>query len=265
MFISTPKGFNHFYELFNKESKDTDYKSFNFSSLDNPFLPVSEIEKARLELPEDRFAQEYMADFRKTEGLVYKEFKREVHLFKDIKEVPEVISNVVVAVDFGHTNPAAVLRIAVDRDNTFWITDEWYKTQKTTEQIVNIVKGFNPNYVYPDPAEPDRIQMLESAGLNCREVSKDITAGIDRVRELFKQHRIKIHESLENLIWELETYRYPDRKTNHNENEVPIKENDHALDALRYALYNYNETTSYRRATEIQSNRQNYGRQNSYN
>ena len=65
LFIGTPKGFNHFYELFNKENEDTDFKSFHFTSYDNPFLPVDELEKAKQELTEDRFAQEYLADFRK--------------------------------------------------------------------------------------------------------------------------------------------------------------------------------------------------------
>ena len=53
---------------------------------------------------------------------------------------------------------------------------------------------------------------------------------------MFKANRLFIHESCYNLIWELETYSYPDRKPDHNEEENPIKENDHALDALRYAL-----------------------------
>ena len=39
-----------------------------------------------------------------------------------------------------------------------------------------------------------------------------------------------------NLISEFETYTYPDKKPEKNEYEDPIKENDHALDALRYAI-----------------------------
>jgi hypothetical protein len=39
-----------------------------------------------------------------------------------------------------------------------------------------------------------------------------------------------------NLIQELETYSYPEKRPNNNEPEVPIKENDHALDSLRYLL-----------------------------
>lgn len=234
MFISTPKGFNHFYDLYNFQDKDSDYKSFHFSSYDNPNIPADEIDKAKQELPEDRFAQEYLADFRKTEGLVYKEFSRERHVSL---ETPKGITDSILGIDFGYTNPATIIPISIDQDNHYWVTEEWYKTQQTTEQIAEQAKLYKPTKVYADPAEPDRIEILKKFGLNCREVSKDIVAGIDTVRELFKQNRIHIHPDCHNLIHELETYRYPEKKPDQNEQEKPIKENDHALDALRYALY----------------------------
>lgn len=55
LFISTPKGFNHFYDLYNQEHKDSDYKSFHFTTYDNTHIPFEEIEKAKKELTEDRF------------------------------------------------------------------------------------------------------------------------------------------------------------------------------------------------------------------
>jgi len=115
-FISTPNGFNHFYDLYCMELKDPDYKSFHFTSYDNPHLPQSEIDKAKLELTEDRFAQEYLADFRKTEGLVYKEFDRNKHLFTDMNLIINP-KETIAGVDFGFTNPMAVLNIKVDFDN----------------------------------------------------------------------------------------------------------------------------------------------------
>jgi PBSX family phage terminase large subunit len=234
MFISTPKGFNHFYDLYNLESTDSDYKSFHFTSYDNPYLPVEELDKAKQELPEDRFSQEYMADFRKTEGLVYKEFNRELHV---TEKNPSSTTETILGIDFGYTNPAGILPIRVDGDSNFWIGEEWYKQGQTTEQIAEQALRYRSTKCYPDPAEPDRIEILRKAGLNCREVNKDIVAGIDHIRELFKQGRIHIHPDCKNLIMELETYRYPDKKPDQNEPEKPIKENDHLLDSLRYALY----------------------------
>ena len=241
MFISTPKGFNHFYDLYNLEDKDQDYKSFHFTSYDNPFLPVEELDKAKLEIPEDRFAQEYLADFRKTEGLVYKEFDRTRHV---TEEQPKQIVRTMAGIDWGHTNPASVHRYREDRDGHYWIDSEYYKTGRTTEQIIDFAKTFSPQEVYPDPAEPDRVEMANSSGLNVMQVSKDIEAGIDSVKTLFKQNRIHIHPDCKNLILELETYHYPERKPGQNENETPVKENDHGMDEMRYVLHNQKPATN---------------------
>lgn len=236
MFISTPKGFNHFYELFNFQDKDPNYKSFHFTTYDNPHIPIDEIERERLSKPEDTFAQEYLSDFRKTQGLVYKEFDRDRHLFDgEVSNVVEFIAGI----DFGFTNPCAVIHIKRDYDNNYWITAEWYKTGRTDEQIGDYVKSCSFNAVYPDPENPSGIAVLSSKGIEVKEVIKgkdSIKTGINKVRSLFKRNKIKIHKSCINLIAELETYSYPDKRPDHNEEENPIKEKDHALDALRYAI-----------------------------
>lgn len=236
MFISTPKGFNHFYELYNEENKDKNFKSFHFTSYDNPNIPSEEIDEAKNQLTEDQFAQEYLADFRKQEGLVYKEFQRTRHVYSeaDIDEAERI-----AGVDFGFTNPTCVLSIIRDRNDVYWITDEYYQSGKTAIQIAEYIQNQEYNKVYPDPASPQAIKELTDRHINVYDVNKgqdSIINGINKVREMFKQGRIKIHESCKNLIWELETYSYGERKANHNETEVPIKENDHAVDALRYAL-----------------------------
>ena len=82
LFISTPKGYNHFYEIYKKGQEDGSYKSWRFTSYDNPYIKAEEIDHAKKELTEDTFQQEYMADFRKFTGLVYKEFQREVHVIE---------------------------------------------------------------------------------------------------------------------------------------------------------------------------------------
>lgn len=241
LFISTPKGFNHFYNIFNLEHQDSDYKSFHFSSYDNPHIPFEELEKAKKEVTEDRFAQEYLADFRKTEGLVYKEFDRTKHVYTDT--VFNTVDNL-VGIDWGWHNPAAVIKIQKDTDGIFYITKEWYKTEKSTDEIIEVAKSFQGNKYYPDPAEPDRIDLARRAGLNIREVAKDIAPGISAVQELFKTNRLFIHSSCTNIIWELETYSYPEKKPDKNESELPIKENDHAMDAMRYVLFMQAKTSS---------------------
>ena len=236
LFISTPKGFNHFYDLYN--TKDSDYESFHYTTYDNPFIPKDEVDKAKEEMPTDEFFQEYMADFRKQVGLVYPEFNRDFHLFKDDTGPKNPISRI-AGVDFGFTNPTAVISIIKDFDSSYWVMGEWYKTGKTDQEIASVVATLNFNDVYPDPESPSAIAELERKGVNVREVIKNkdsIKNGINRIRMLLQKRKLFIHESCENLIAEFETYRYPDKPLDKNELENPVKEHDHALDALRYAI-----------------------------
>lgn len=238
MFISTPKGFNHFYDLFGMEAKDEDYKSFNFKTSDNPHIPPKEIDKARAELTEDRFAQEYEADFRKTEGLVYKEFTRVAHTYKELPPNTQIVKRF-GGHDFGTNNPCASITILKDKDARYYVSDEWYKKGMTDAQQADYVSALKWEECFPDPASASGILEMRNRGINVREVIKNadsVRNGIATVIELLKTGRLKIHESCVNLIWEFETYAYPEKKQDRNENENPIKENDHALDALRYAL-----------------------------
>jgi PBSX family phage terminase large subunit len=236
LFLSTPVGYNHFYDLYQEELKNEDFKSFRFTTYDNPHISAEEVDDLKKSMTPDRFAQEYMAEFRKMVGLVYPEFIREKHI---VTEFPAEMKEIICGVDFGYNAPACVLKIGVDSDNNYWVTDEWYKPGKTGAQIAEITAMYRPNLVYPDPAEPDKVEDLRSVGLNVRETNKDIKNGIDRVRDLILQGRVRIAGHCKNLIMELETYRYPDAKDDRSPTERPIKNNDHAVDALRYALYTH--------------------------
>lgn len=238
MFISTPKGFNHFYDLYNLESKDTQYKSFHATSYDNPHLDANEIEEARRQVTEDQFYQEYMADFRKQEGLVYKEFNRAVHVV-NTDPIDTEVTDFIAGLDFGYTNPAAVIHIKKDIRGTLWVVNEWYERGRTEDQIADYVRSVGFNSVYADPESPSAIATLNRKGVNVREVVKNkdsVINGIQQVRELLKQNKLKIHSRCINLIAEFEMYAYPDPKDALTLKEVPVKENDHALDALRYAI-----------------------------
>lgn len=237
MFISTPKGFNHFFDLYNLQEKDNNYQSFHYTTYDNPNIPVDEIEREKSTKPENTFGQEYLAMFTKQEGLVYKDFDREKHLYDNHTKRGQIIKRI-VGVDFGFTNPTCVLLIEIDYDNTYWVASEWYKRGKTNSEIIDYIKTLQIEAIYPDPAEPDRIEEMKRMGLNVQDVSKDIVKGIDSVRQLFKTNKIRIHKDCQNLISEIETYRFEDKKADKNDPEKPVKENDHAMDALRYPLFN---------------------------
>lgn len=230
LFISTPYGYNHFYDLCNLELKDTDYKTFHFTTYDNPFIPTEEIEKAKRELSQEQFLQEYMASFQKTQGLVYKEFSRDKHLYS---ELPQGNYHTIAGVDFGY-HRAAVIPIKTD-GNSYFVDDEWYKSERTETQLAEYVAASGYNPVYPDPESANGVEELRRHGINVREVAKgkdSVKHGIDKVRELLINGRLKVNKRCVNLISEFEMYSYDEDDLT----DKPIKEHDHALDALRYAL-----------------------------
>jgi len=77
-FISTPKGFNYFADLFNQ--KGDEWQSFQFPTTANPYIDPAEVEAARLQLPALVFRQEYMAEFVQLAGAM---FRREYFQFSD--------------------------------------------------------------------------------------------------------------------------------------------------------------------------------------
>src|SRR3990167_2938563 len=142
LFISTPKGYNHFFELYNLGNQGDGmflYKSWRYTSYDNPYIPKEEIDNARKELTEDTFAQEYMADFRKYTGLVYKEFQREVHVIEPFN-IPEEWS-IYRGIDFGSTNPTACIWVAIDNDDNWFIVSEHYSVNQTIDYHAGVINA----------------------------------------------------------------------------------------------------------------------------
>lgn len=238
MFISTPRGFNHFYELYNMHLTDKDYASFHFTTYDNPHIDPTEVEKSKLEITETRFAQEYLADFKKVEGLVYKEFDRTRHLYEKLPENTHF--EYLGGVDFGFTHPAAVTHVYKTPNNDYYVENEYYQKGRTENQIADYIASCKFNRVYPDPENPSAIQVLANKNVNIREVTKgknSVKSGIDRVRDLFKQNKLHINKRCVNLIGELESYSYGDSKDGGDVAENPVKENDDLLDSLRYVIF----------------------------
>ena len=281
LFISTPKGYNHFFELFEQGQNTTEsssYKSWKFTSYDNPYIKKEEIDNAKKELTEDTFYQEYMADFRKYTGLVYKEFQREVHVIEPF-DIPKEWS-IYRGIDFGSTNPTACLWIGVDGDENWYIFKEHYQTGQTIDYHAGVINagsnGYSIQSTYGDPSGAQWISEFNQRGVYITPANKEtgtnfnswVRFGIEKVAERLKlvpgrilpfRGKTDISNNSEgnvrglpslfifshctNIIREFETYRWKEKSVTQaqdlNEPDVPEKANDHAMDALRYFAVSY--------------------------
>src|SRR3990167_3056407 len=276
LFISTPKGYNHFHNLYEKgQGGESNYKSWRFTSYDNPYISKEEIDNARRELTEDTFAQEYLADFRKYTGLVYKDFQREIHVIEPFDISESGGQGRYRGFDFGSTNPTAVLWIWVDSDENWFIYDEHYETGQTIDYHAGVVNGKSKQPItatYGDPSGAQWIQEFAQRGIYITPANKEIGTnfnswvrfGIEKVSERLKvlpgrvvqgvsgslrststqgEPQLFIFNNCTQTIREFETYRWKEKSVTQaqdlNEPDVPEKANDHAMDALRYFAVSY--------------------------
>lgn len=250
LFISTPKGYNHFFQLFEMGQRGNDfYKSWRFTSYDNPYIPKGEIDAAKNELTEDTFHQEYLADFRKYTGLVYKEFNRDIH----VAELPDFWPVYTLrGLDRGFTNPTAVPIVQVDADGTWYQTAELYQTGLTNPSLAKLLTDLTltagiADYELStmDSANASDIAELAELGQDFVPVKKESgEAGQSYVRYKIQKFaerlriqpsgkpRYFVHPQCTKTIAEFESYQWPETTADKNQSENPLKLNDHMMDAL---------------------------------
>jgi phage terminase large subunit len=146
--------------------------------------------------------------------------------------------------DFGIRNPTVALWGYEDYDGVLWITGCHYQANKTilehsTELPSNV-------HWWADPAGAQERELLRKAGHSVTpcvhmpirgasgETKSPLNGGIDMVKERMRSGRLKIvRPKCRELVRELGMYMYDPAKP---EKEDPLKQNDHAPDALRYLV-----------------------------
>ena len=155
MFIGTPMGRNHFYDLFQYASisEDEQWKGWHFTSYDNPLLDKEEINAAKKSMSAFSFRQEFMASFEAAGGELFKE----EHI-QFSEEEPEE-GQFYIAVDLAgfadvqsattKTNRLDQTSIAVVKAGTegWWVADiihgRW-GVEKTARKIFDAVRDYQP-------------------------------------------------------------------------------------------------------------------------
>lgn len=189
VFISTPKGYNFFKEMYDYAENDEDWKSYHFDFTKSPLLDPKEIEKLRHKLDPIEFASEYLADFKESGNSVFYTFDRKIHVRKDLEMfTPRGDEgrgeDVHVCIDFNvGLQCTSVFAL---RGKQIHIVDE-FKGHPDTEALAMTLKHKyidqgHKVYAYPDPSGRSRktsapvgrtdFSILTNAGIECLARSK---------------------------------------------------------------------------------------------
>lgn len=139
-------------------------------------------------------------------------------------------------VDWGWNHKTALVKVG-RRGSTLYVRELIYESNRTNQDIIDMLGELEVDTrspIYADSAEPARIEEVYRAGYNIHEAEKNVLDGIDTV----KRYQLHIHPDSVNLLKELKTYKWREDK-NGNLLDEPVKFNDDAVSALRYAIYSH--------------------------
>lgn len=223
--------FHWLYELQDKLGVETvDFFVTNF--MHNPHIPKGNLETILSLKDAD-------PDYWKVFGLGERGASRELvfNHWKECEALPGVGDCVVYGQDFGFNVPSALVKVEI-LENEVYAQELIYKPGLITSDLSRIYTELGLDFscdIYADAAEPDRIEELCRMGFDVRPAKKDVLEGINKLKSM----KLFVTSSSVNLIKELRNYKWKkDAKTDRTEDEV-VKFNDHAIDALRYAVYSH--------------------------
>jgi len=215
---------------------------------DNPAVTPEYLELLKSTLTGHRLQRLFYGKWVAAEGLVYDAFDQVVH----VKRQRRTYSRFILAIDDGFTNPLAAYLYGVDGDGRIHALREFYETKTLPDKVLTWAKRIRRavervsdnglEAVIIDPSAAKLIAAFGGEGFPVIAADNSVNDGIKTVLEYLAvqkdgEPRLTIDPCCVNLLREFCAYEWA-RDRAGNQKDVPLKRNDHALDALRY-LANY--------------------------
>nr|DAJ03886.1 MAG TPA: large terminase [Caudoviricetes sp.] len=205
---------------------------------DNPFLPPSFVENLKKEYAGTVFYDRYiLGKWTLAEGLVYP-------MFGDsciVQDIPDT-GDYYISIDYGTHNPFSAGLWCVTKTEAARIGEYYYcgreeRKEKTPEEYYSDVKrlasGRDIKCLIVDPSADAFIATVKKHHeFKVRGAVNDVLPGIQTTAEMIASGKLKIHESCEDAIREFGLYRWDEKA----ESDRVVKENDHAMDEIRYMV-----------------------------
>lgn len=243
-FNCNPEGPKHWFRqewILNPDEKKALYLHFTLD--DNPGLS-DEIKARYKSMYAGIFYKRFiLGQWALADGVIYDMLDENENFYRPGEEPADMrwVSNRTIACDYGTTNPCVFLDILDDRETIRidreyrWDSRKEYR-QKTDKEYADDLASFmgkNQCTVLVDPSAASFIAELKSRGFLVKAANNNVLDGIRKTATLIQQRVIKISTECTGLHEELSSYMWDTKASQYGE-EKPIKEMDHAPDALRY-------------------------------
>ena len=227
---------------------DPNYYEMQFKLEDNPYVDEDYKLRIKNSLSGVFYKRNYLGEWTLAEGAIFDFFDRSLHV---VNRPPRAADYWVVGVDYGTNNAFAAVLVGVccgkytQEKPMMWVEKEYYWDykkkgyQKSSSEFAHDLKAWMEPYsvksVYLDPSAANFRLDLQRLGIHPVNADNDVNEGIIKMISLIKDGQLFICSECSNLIKEMEAYVWHPKCIEKGEDE-PLKMNDHAVDALRYAV-----------------------------
>lgn len=268
VFISTPRGKNWFYHLWNNAQGLEGWQSWHAPTASNPYIVASEIEAARLSMGPLAFAQEFEASFDVMSNAIYPHFDRSIHVREPESSLR--FTDGAFGGDFGRVHKSAAVAVSRDQFGRLWVREGWARpSDDHGDALRRTVANLRSRYALRrgrvDPNQDVLAGLLNAniakSGEGSRQHRIDLTArllntypggivpsltGETRGRALSYGPNasddtpgllfVKGAPGIDELCDELEAYHYEHRVTDTKDDMIVARINDDLVAAMEYAI-----------------------------
>lgn len=234
------------YHWFKKEwinkRKEKHLLYVHFSLKDNPSLSKAVIERYKRLYSGAFYKRFVLGQWSNTAGAVYPMFSYEKNTFS---RPPKHFNRYAVSCDYGTVNPAS-FGLWGEYNGCWYRIDEYYYNsrekgfQRTDEEhyaaLEKLCEGKEIEMIVCDPSAASFIECVKRHGkFKITQGKNDVISGIRKVSDAIKSGKIKISVGCEDTLREFSLYRWDERAGS----DCPVKENDHAMDDIRYFVTHF--------------------------
>ena len=225
-----------FYNEWIKKAEDKNALYIHFTMDDNPSLSESLKERYRRLYSGAFYERFVLGKWTASEGIVYPMFNVNAHVYSHDVECEKYV----ISCDYGTVNPSSFGLWGLSGGIWHRVREYYYSSKRegvsrTDEEhysaLEKLADGLKISKVIVDPSAASFIECIRRHGrFRVVKADNDVITGIRNVSTALKQNKLRFHESCRDIIREFSLYRWNDKCGT----DAPVKENDHAMDDMRY-------------------------------
>ncbi|WP_324176321.1 PBSX family phage terminase large subunit [Staphylococcus pseudintermedius] len=224
------------------QNDDESIISYHFELDDNTFLSERYRKNIKATTPSGMmYDRNILGLWVSGDDLVYQDFDKKIHTMTqdELKQIP--MKQYFAGVDWGYEHHGVIVVFGMGYDDRFYLIEEHAKQHVFIEDWVRIAHDIKARYgdipFYCDSARSEHVAKFDEEGINAIFADKRIMRGVELVAHYYKNNRIRIvYDACPRFASEIYNYAWDTKK------DLPIKEYDDVMDAMRYALLTFVET-----------------------